>query len=161
MAGNTASQNIEGFVYTSMNALYQTNLSFTSQNIGAEKYTRIKKILATCQGVVVTVGLVLGFAAYLGGPWLLQVYSEDADVISYGLLRMSIICTTYFLCGMMDTMVGSIRGLGYSILPTLVSLTGACGLRVIWIFTIFAAQRSLAILYLSYPISWRSQRRHI
>ena len=154
MAGNTASQNIEGFVYTSMNALYQTNLSFTSQNIGAEKYTRIKKILATCQGVVVTVGLVLGFAAYLGGPWLLQVYSEDADVISYGLLRMSIICTTYFLCGMMDTMVGSIRGLGYSILPTLVSLTGACGLRVIWIFTIFAAQRSLAILYLSYPISW-------
>ena len=80
MAGNTASQNIEGFVYTSMNALYQTNLSFTSQNIGAEKYTRIKKILATCQGVVVTVGLVLGFAAYLGGPWLLQVYSEDADV---------------------------------------------------------------------------------
>ena len=154
MAGNTASQNIEGFVYTSMNALYQTNLSFTSQNIGAEKYTRIKKILATCQGVVVTVGLVLGFAAYLGGPWLLQIYSEDADVISYGLLRMSIICTTYFLCGMMDTMVGSIRGLGYSILPTLVSLTGACGLRVIWIFTIFAAQRSLAILYLSYPISW-------
>ena len=121
MAGNTASQNIEGFVYTSMNALYQTNLSFTSQNIGAEKYTRIKKILATCQGVVVAVGLVLGFAAYLGGPWLLQVYSEDADVISYGLLRMSIICTTYFLCGMMDTMVGSIRGLGYSILPTLVS----------------------------------------
>lgn len=78
MAGNTASQNIEGFVYTSMNALYQTNLSFTSQNIGAEKYTRIKKILATCQGVVVTVGLVLGFAAYLGGPWLLQIYSEDA-----------------------------------------------------------------------------------
>ena len=154
MAGNTASQNIEGFVYTSMNALYQTNLSFTSQNIGAEKYTRIKKILATCQGVVVTVGLVLGFAAYLGGPWLLQIYSEDADVISYGLLRMSIICTTYFLCGVMDTMVGSIRGLGYSILPTLVSLTGACGLRVIWIFTIFAAQRSLAILYLSYPISW-------
>ena len=108
-------------MYTSMNALYQTNLSFTSQNIGAEKYTRIKKILATCQGVVVTVGLVLGFAAYLGGPWLLQIYSEDADVISYGLLRMSIICTTYFLCGVMDTMVGSIRGLGYSILPTLVS----------------------------------------
>ena len=82
MAGNTASQNIEGFVYTSMNALYQTNLSFTSQNIGAEKYTRIKKILATCQGVVVTVGLVLGFAAYLGGPWLLQVYSEDGDPVS-------------------------------------------------------------------------------
>ena len=154
MAGNTASQNIEGFVYTSMNALYQTNLSFTSQNIGAEKYTRIKKILATCQGVVVTVGLVLGFAAYLGGPWLLQIYSEDADVISYGLLRMSIICTTYFLCGMMDVLAGTIRGLGYSMLPMIVSLIGACVFRIIWIFTVFRVQHTLFILYASYPISW-------
>lgn len=113
-----------------------------------------QKDLATCQGVVVTVGLVLGFAAYLGGPWLLQVYSEDCRRYFLWTAPVSIICTTYFLCGVMDTMVGSIRGLGYSILPTLVSLTGACGLRVIWIFTIFAAQRSLAILYLSYPISW-------
>ena len=154
MAGNTASQNIEGFVYTSMNALYQTNLSFTSQNIGAEKYTRIKKILATCQGVVVTVGLVLGFAAYLGGPWLLQVYSEDADVISYGLLRMSIICTTYFLCGMMDVGSGVVRGLGYSIMPMLVSMVGACVFRVIWIFTVFRMYHTLFTLYVSYPISW-------
>ncbi len=154
MAGNTASQNVEGFVYTSMNALYQTNLSFTSQNVGAEKYTRIRKILFTCQGVVITVGLILGFSAYLSGPWLLHIYSEDPEVIAFALRRMSIICTTYFLCGIMDTMVGSIRGLGYSILPTLVSLTGACGLRVVWIFTAFVMHRSLATLYMSYPISW-------
>lgn len=154
MAGNTASQNIEGFVYTAMNALYQTNLSFTSQNIGAEKYTRINRILFTCQGVVVAVGLVLGTLAYLSGGWLLRVYSSDPEVISYGLLRMSIICTSYFLCGIMDTMVGSIRGIGYSMLPTIVSLTGACGLRVVWIFTVFAMEHTLAVLYLSYPISW-------
>ncbi len=154
MAGNTASQNIEGFVYTSMNALYQTNLSFTSQNVGARKYTRIKKILLTCQGTVIVVGLCLGFAAYLSGDYLLRIYSSDPEVISYGMLRMSTICTTYFLCGVMDTMVGSLRGLGYSMLPTIVSLTGACGLRVIWIFTVFALDRTLFILYLSYPISW-------
>ena len=154
MAGNTASQNIEGFVYTSMNALYQTNLSFTSQNVGAKKYTRIKRILLTCQGTVVAVGVCLGFAAFFAGNYLLRIYSSDPEVISYGLLRMSTICTTYFLCGVMDTMVGSLRGLGYSVLPTIVSLTGACGLRVVWIFTIFAMDRTLFILYLSYPISW-------
>lgn len=154
MAGNTASQNIEGFVYTSMNALYQTNLSFTSQNMGAAKYSRIPKILLMCQGTVIAVGMLLGFGVVAGGKSLLGIYSSDAEVISYGFLRLRIICLTYFLCGIMDTMVGSMRGMGYSMLPTLVSLTGACGLRVLWIFTIFAWKRSLVILYLSYPISW-------
>ena len=70
------------------------------------------------------------------------------------MLRMSVICTTYFICGWMDTMVGSMRGIGYSVLPMIVSLTGACGLRVIWIFTIFAWQSTLTVLYLSYPVSW-------
>ncbi len=154
MAGNTASQNIEGFVYTSMNALYQTNLSFTSQNMGAAKYSRIPKILLMCQGTVIAVGMLLGFGVVAGGQSLLGIYSSDAEVISYGYLRLSTICLTYFLCGIMDTMVGSMRGMGYSMLPTLVSLTGACGLRVIWIFTIFAWKRSLLILYLSYPVSW-------
>ena len=154
MAGNTASQNIEGFIYASMNALYQTNLSFTSQNIGAQKYSRINRILLVCQGTVTAVGVILGFAAMaLSGP-LLGIYSSDPEVISYGMLRMSVICTTYFICGWMDTMVGSMRGIGYSVLPMIVSLTGACGLRVIWIFTIFAWQSTLTVLYLSYPVSW-------
>ena len=154
MAGNTASANIEGFVYTAMNALYQTNLSFTSQNIGAEKYSRIKKILMICLGTVTVVGLVLGLGAITGGTDLLHIYSSDPEVIRYGMLRMSIICSSYFLCGIMDTMVGSIRGMGYSILPMIVSLTGACGLRVVWVFTVFAWFPSLTVLYISYPISW-------
>lgn len=154
MAGNTAAANIEGFVYTAMNAIYQTNLSFTSQNVGAEKYGRINKILLTCLGTVTVVGLVLGLGAFIGGRDLLSVYSTDPEVVSYGMLRMSIICTTYFLCGLMDTMVGSLRGMGYSILPMMVSLTGACGLRVIWIFTIFAHYQTLTSLYLSYPVTW-------
>ena len=68
--------------------------------------------------------------------------------------RMSVLCTTYFLCGMMDTTCGSIRGLGYSIAPTIVSLAGACGLRVLWIYTVFRLDRTLYTLYISYPISW-------
>ena len=154
MAGNTASQNIEGFIYASMNALYQTNLSFTSQNIGAQKYSRINRILLVCQGCVTAVGVILGFAAMAVAEPLLGIYSSDPEVISYGMLRLSVICTTYFICGWMDTMVGSMRGIGYSILPTIVSLTGACGLRVIWIFTIFAWRPTLTVLYLSYPVSW-------
>lgn len=154
MAGNTASANIEGFVYTAMNAVYQTNLSFTSQNLGGKKYSRINKILYICLGVVIVVGAVLGTAAVLGGNQLLGIYSSDPEVLRYGMLRLEIICGTYFLCGVMDCMVGSLRGLGYSIIPMFVSLTGACGFRVVWVFTVFAAYHSLDVLYLSYPVSW-------
>lgn len=154
MAGNAASANIEGFVYNAMNAVYQTNLSFTSQNIGGKKYTRVNKILFTCLGTVTVVGMILGFGAYAIGDELLLIYSTDPEVIRFGMLRMSIIATTYFTCGWMDTMVGSLRGMGYSVLPMIVSLTGACGLRILWIFTIFAQQRTLTSLYISYPVSW-------
>lgn len=154
MAGNTAASNIEGFIYTAMNSFYQTSISFTSQNYGAKKYERINKILFGCLFYVAIVGIVFGNLAYLAGDKLLRIYSPDAEVIHYGLLRMSIICTTYFLCGVMDTMVGSIRGLGYGVMPMIVSLLGACGLRMVWIFTVFQSYRSLEVLYLSYPISW-------
>ena len=154
MAGNTASANIEGFVYTAMNAVYQTNLSFTSQNLGGRKYSRINRIMYICLAVVTVVGITLGITAVLAGDLLLGIYSSDAQVLRYGMLRLEIICGTYFLCGIMDCMVGSLRGLGYSIIPMFVSLTGACGFRVLWVFTVFAAYRSLDVLYLSYPVSW-------
>lgn len=154
MAGNTAASNIEGFVYTAMNAFSQTVVSFTGQNYGAQKYKNIAKVLLICQGFVAVIGLVFGNAAYLGGGLLLKLYAKDPEVIAFGLLRMSVICVTYFLCGMMDVMVGALRGLGCSIVPTIVSLTGACLFRVVWIYTVFAQNRSLECLYTSYPISW-------
>lgn len=154
MAGNTAASNIEGFVYTSMNAVYQTSLSFTSQNLGARQYRRIDRVLAECLGLVTVVGLVMGIGAYLLGTPLLGIYSPDPVVIEYGLQRLGVVSVTYFLCGVMDVITGSIRGLGYSILPTLVSLAGACLFRVIWIYTIFASYHTQFILYLSYPASW-------
>ena len=154
MAGNTAASNIEGFVYTSMNALYQTSISFTGQNYGARKFDRIAKILGICLGLVIGVGLVLGNSAYFFGGTILKLYTNNPEAISYGVLRLSVICTSYFLCGMMDVIVGSIRGLGYGIMPMLVSLTGACLFRVIWICTVFQKIHTLTCLYLSYPISW-------
>ncbi len=154
MAGNTASANLEGFVYNAMNSLYQTSLSFTSQNMGAKKYKSVDKILIECLVIVMIVGIVMGGGAYLIGTSLLSIYSSDPQVISYGLLRMSLICVPYFLCGMMDVFVGSLRGMGYSVMPMLVSLTGACLFRIVWIFTIFATNRSLFVLYFSYPVSW-------
>ena len=154
MAGNTAGANIEGFIYMAMNSFYQTSISFTSQNYGARRYERINRILYGCLIYVTIVGVVTGNLAYLLGNKLLRFYSPDAEVIQYGLRRMSIICTTYALCGIMDTMVGSIRGLGYAVMPMIVSLLGACGLRMLWIFTIFSTHRTLEVLYISYPVSW-------
>ena len=154
MAGNTAASNIEGFVYTAMNSIYQTALSFTSQNMGAKRYDRIDKILFECQLTVIIIGLVAGIGAYTMGDKLLAIYDSDPEVIGYGLTRMSLVCAPYFLCGMMDVMVGSLRGMGYSIMPMIVSLTGACLFRVIWILTVFAANHTLFTLYISYPISW-------
>lgn len=154
MAGNTAASNVEGFVYTAMNAMHQTAVSFTSQNLGGRQYERIKKVLLECLAIVAVIGVVMGNGVFLLGEEILGIYSSDTEVIHYGILRLSVICTTYFLCGAMDTLVGVIRGLGYSVMPMIVSLIGACGLRVLWVMTIFQWQRSLFTLYISYPISW-------
>lgn len=154
MAGNTAASNIEGFVYTAMNAFHQAAISFSGQNYGARKYKRIRKVLVICEVMVVAVGALMGNVAYLFGGTLLKLYTVDPEVIEYGILRMRIICTPYFLCGMMDVAVGALRGMGYAIMPMLVSLTGACLLRVVWIYTIFQSYHTLECLYFSYPISW-------
>lgn len=156
VAGNSAAANIEGFVYVSMNSLYQATISFTSQNVGAGKYERINKILYTAQICVIVVGLLLGNSALFFGRQLLSVYSGSSEVIDAGMKRLNIIARTYALCGMMDVMVGALRGLGYSVMPMIVSLIGACGLRLLWIFTFFRMERfhNVASLYLTYTWSW-------
>lgn len=154
VAGNTASGNIEGFVYTAMNAFYQASLTFTSQNVGAHQTKRILPVLGWSLLCVTVVGVATGVLAVLFGPQLLGIYSPDEEVIAYGLERLRLICLTYFLCGTMDVVTGSIRGLGPSVTPAVISLLGVCGLRIVWIYTVFAAHRSLMVLYLSYPVSW-------
>ena len=126
MAGNTAAANIEGFVYTGMNAVYQTALSFGSQNFGAKNYKRMAKIQLYCLGLVTVIGLVMENGAVFFGRQLLGIYSSDQTVIQYGLNRLLIISTPYWICGVMDVMVGGLRGMGCSVLPMIVSMTGDC-----------------------------------
>lgn len=154
MAANTAANNIEGFVYTSTNAISQTSLSFTSQNLGAKKVDRIKRVFILCCMTVIILGLTLSSVTYLFGTKLLGIYSTSPEVIEYGLTRFSYILLPYFLCGLMESIVGSVRGLGASIAPTIISLLGACAFRIIWIYTVFEAHKNLEMLYISYPISW-------
>ncbi len=154
MAGNTAASNLEGFVYTAMNAFSQAAISFCGQNCGAGKYKRVGKSLLICEILVIVVGTAMGGMMYIFAGTLLQLYSVDPEVIAYGILRMGYLCVPYALCGMMDTMVGGLRGMGYSIMPMLVSLTGACLFRVVWVYTVFDVFRTLDCLYISYPISW-------
>ncbi len=156
MAGSAAASNIEGFVYVAMNAFYQASITFTSQNMGAGKYERIKPIMIRAVACVTVTGLVVGNLAYLGGNTLLGFYTTSSIVISEGLKRLSYISVWYFICGIMDTMVGVLRGLGYSIVPMITSLMGACVLRIIWIMTIFQipAFHTLDTIYLSYPVTW-------
>ena len=154
MAGNTAASNIEGFVYTGMNAIYQTCLSFTSQNLGAKQIKRIRKTLIYCQIVVFVIGFVLGQVSFRLGNVLLGIYSSDPEVIAYGLVRLSYVGALYFLCGMMDVMVGALRGLGCSIGPTLIMIFGICIFRMVWLWTVFKAVSTFPVLVWSFPISW-------
>ncbi len=154
VAANSAASNIEGFVYISMNAVYQTSITFVGQNYGAGEYKRIKKVVFQCLGIVIFIGLFLGNLVYIFGEPLMRIYSKNPEVIAAGMVRIKYICTIYFLCGMMDTMVGALRGIGKSVLPMIVSLTGACALRLVWIATIFKLHRTPEMLYIAYPISW-------
>ena len=156
VAGNSAASNIEGFVYVAMNAFHQAAISFTGQNVGAGKFERVNKILYRAEICVIVVGLLLGNIAVFFGEPLLALYTSSPEVVSVGMNRLKVISSLYALCGMMDVMVGSLRGLGYSIMPTIVSLIGACGLRLLWIFTFFRLEQfhSLTSLYMTYPISW-------
>ena len=156
VSGNSAAQNIEGFIYVGMNAFYQAAISFTSQNMGAGKKERVRKIAISAQILVILTGLILGLTALFSGRWLLRIYTNNPEVIEAGMKRMIVITTTYFLCGMMDVMVGIMRGLGYSIIPMIVSLVGACGLRLIWIATVFQIPQyhNVTTVYVAYPISW-------
>ena len=156
VAGNSAAGNIEGFVYVSMNSFYQAAISFVSQNFGAGRYDRINRIVLTAQGCVITVGLLMGNLAVFFGEPLLGIYSDTPDVIAAGMIRLKIICGTYALCGIMDVMVGALRGIGYSVMPMIVSLLGACGLRLLWLATVFQMPEyhTIETVYLSYPITW-------
>ena len=154
VAGNGVASNIEGFVYIAMNAQHQADMTFASQNLGAGKADRVKKTMWCCLGIVTATGLGMGLLILAFGAPLMGLYNSEPQVIADGLVRMGIIMPSYFLCGLMDVMVGQLRGIGYSVMPMIVSLAGVCLLRIVWILTVFAGNHTLTVLYLSYPVSW-------
>ena len=154
IAGNAASSNIGNFVYQAMNTFQQAITCFAGQNIGARKPRRIVSAMKVCMFWAVSFGLVLGLLSCVFGTQLLSLFSADPAVIAAGMERQVIVCAPYFLCGMMDVMTGALRGIGYSLLPMIVSILGACAFRLFWVFTVFAAYPTLPCLMLSYPVSW-------
>lgn len=156
VAGNSAAANIEGFVYMGMNAFHHATLSFTGQNMGAGRYDRIKRTLFTGLACVSVTGLALGWLAVLLGRPLLGIYTDNPAAVDAGMVRLLMICGPYLLCGLMDVMVGSIRGMGYAILPMSISLVGACGLRLVWLATIYQIPKfhTTQVIYMSYPVTW-------
>ena len=157
MSGNAAAQNIEGFLYVSLNSFHQTAVNFIGQNVGAKQYDRVKKIVWICLGCVLMVGLTMGTLMYRFGESLLSIYITDsAEAISWGMVRLSVICQFYFLCGLMDVSTGALRGMGASISPMIISVLGVCGIRIGWIMTIFQIPQfhTPYSLYFSYIISW-------
>ena len=154
MAGYTAANNVLGFLYTSVNSVTQACMSFTSQNYGVKKLKRMDRVLIDCMILSVVVTLILGSSVYIFGPELLHIYSNQADVIKYGMEIFSYTTVTYFLCGLMDLFPGALRGMGYSTVPMILSIIGTVGVRIIWIYGLFPSHRSLTFLFLSYPVSW-------
>ena len=157
MSGNGAAANIEGFVYVLMNSFHQTAVNYTGQNMGAHQYKRIKKIFGLCLIYVTIAGFAAGFSVWTFGEKLLSIYITDSpEAIQYGLIRFNYIALPYFVCGLMDVSTGSLRGLGASFTPMMLSILGVCGIRIMWIYTVFQIPKfhTPEWLYISYLISW-------
>ena len=156
IAGSSAGINIEGFVYLAMNGFSQGALTFTSQNMGAGQKDRIKKLVFVSLLTVLVVGEGLGFLVVFFARQILGIYSQNPLVIEAGIRRLTVICSTYALCGIMDTLSNIIRGIGYSLLPMIVCIIGVCVFRIVWLSTIFLtpAFHTEFIIFVSYPISW-------
>ena len=157
MSGNAAAGNIEGFVYVIMNAFHQTTVNFVGQNVGAHQYRRAKNTLYLCLVCCTVLSVLVSQLVCAFGPELLSIYITDSqEAISYGVQRLAVVCQTYFLCGLMETTTGALRGMGASMVPMVISVLGVCGVRLGWIATIFQLEQfhTPFWLYISYTVSW-------
>lgn len=157
MAGNSVAANLDGFVGTGLSAFYQAVVTFTGQNFGARKYGRIWKILRTAAVCEIVVGLPASFLVWYFGEALQHIYTQSEAVVAAGMIRLAFVCLPFIIGGMMDCVVGSLRGIGCSITPMVVSVCGVCGIRLVWIATVCNMPQfvnDIRAVYISYPISW-------
>ena len=156
VAANAAADNIQTFIWVAMNAFAQAAVTFESQNIGGGKFSRIGKVAGVSCLCGATTGFLMGGFCVLFPSHLISLYATKEEVITAGVLKLCTVAGIYFLCGIQDCLSGTIRGIGYSLVPTIISVFGACGVRVLWVSTAFQTPlfHSINGLYLVYPISW-------
>lgn len=152
--GNSAAANADPLVYDMMAAFYTACSSFIAQNYGAKKSDRILKSYLICLLYSFVVGLVLGVGLYLLRYPFLSLFTSDTTVVDAGIKRLSIMALSYSVSAFMDCTIAASRGLGKSIVPTIVVIMGSCVFRILWIYTIFAHFRTIQSLYLLYVFSW-------
>ena len=154
MAGNSAGASIESFLFCSQDSITQAATASVSQNMGAGKYDRTKAAVLNCSILVIIVSMTLSCVTMLFRRQLVGIYTSDPNAITAGATRLLVTGIIYFMNGLMNMMTGAIRGHGYSVLPTAVTLIGVCAFRIIWVYTFFAWNPTLTVLYISYPVSW-------
>ena len=154
VAGGTASQQIEGFLYLIMNAVSMSATTFIGQNYGAENEERCKKGFKTCMVLVVIFGVIIGLVMTLGAEFFVRMFVSEKESVAAGVERLRIIASTYFLCGIMEVISFSLRGYGDSFAPMLITVLIVPGLRVLWSFLMLPLHRTVAMLYIAFPVSW-------
>lgn len=157
MSGNAAAANIDSFLYVTLNGFHQAALNYIGQNVGAGQYKRARKVLWVCLGCVAVLGFVLATVIVELGPTLLSIYVPDsAEAIKWGMVRLTCLCYPFIFGGMMDVSTGALRGMGTSLSPMIISVLGICGLRIVYIYTIFQIPlfHTPQCLYYSYAVSW-------
>jgi len=154
VAASSAGGNVESFIGTTMNAYYNAAITFTGQNVGAKKYDRIDTIAKVCTVLIFATWILLGGVILLFGRSLLGVYTSDPEVIELGMLRLNVMIVAYFTCGTMNVYPGLTRGMGYSVLPMLCTLVGACLMRIVWLATFFTWYPTVIVLFACYPVTW-------
>ena len=154
VAGNAAGNNVENYVYIGYMAFTQATITFTSQCMGAGRFDRIKQIMVTTMAMVVVGAIIMGTAVYLAGPFVLRFYTDKPEVVAVGMVRIRLVASLLVLNGILDVFVNSLRGMGVSTLPTVLMVVGICGVRLLWIYTMFPIHHTLESIYLCFPISW-------
>ena len=152
--GNSAAANADNLIYDCMAAFYMACASFMSQNYGAGKPDRVKKSYFIALGYSFGVGLLLGGSLFVFGREFLALFTTEPAVIDAGMKRVGVMGLAYCISAFMDCTIAASRGLGKTVVPTVIVILGSCVFRVIWVYTIFAHFHTIPSLYLLYPCSW-------
>jgi len=154
MTANSIASQFDSYIYTAMNAVAVASVSITSQNLGANNLKRIKQNIFTTLTVVITIGIVLGALVILLSTPLCRIITKTEKIIEIAKIRLLILSSTYFFCGIMDTVSNQIRALGKSITAMIICLSGSCIFRIIYLFYFFPFFPYLSTIYYAYTISW-------